>query len=130
MRANMLARCGKGFKQFLQKGAAYAGRQAIYSYYFHRHERLRSCLANNGGPRSRLYCLWGEEFELHPSLKGVSEELLLLGIHEPIATNAYFEHLRPGDHVVDVGPNIGYWLCLARKAIGKSGRIVGFEPAT
>jgi len=36
--------------------------------------------------------------------------------------------LRPGMNVVDVGANLGYYALLAAKAVGKSGRVWGFEP--
>lgn len=38
------------------------------------------------------------------------------------------ELLRPGMNVVDIGANIGYYALLAAKAVGKSGRVWGFEP--
>jgi FkbM family methyltransferase len=69
-----------------------------------------------------------KDFELHPSMQGVSEELVLYGVHEPVATRVYREALSPGDQVIDVGSNIGYWLLLAANRIGSSGRILGFEP--
>jgi FkbM family methyltransferase len=68
-------------------------------------------------------------FKLHPSKKGVSEELYLFGMHEPLSTRCYLECLAPGDHVIDVGSNIGYYVLLAAQKVGSRGRIVGFEPA-
>ena len=68
------------------------------------------------------------DFELHPSMVGLSEELILFGAHEPLATRIYLEHLSPGDHVIDVGSNIGYWLLSARHRVGATGRVLGFEP--
>jgi FkbM family methyltransferase len=70
-----------------------------------------------------------QEFELHPSREGVSEELLLFGVHEPLATEHYLRMLSPGDHVLDVGANLGYFLLTALSAIGTSGRALCFEPA-
>jgi FkbM family methyltransferase len=71
----------------------------------------------------------GKEFELHPSNKGVSEELFRFGIHEPMGTECYLQYLSLGDHVLDVGSNIGYFLRVASEKIGPSGRFLGFEPA-
>ena len=50
-------------------------------------------------------------------------------MHEPYATTAYLKYLSPGDHVIDVGSNLGYYLLLAARRIGSSGRLLGFEPA-
>jgi len=36
--------------------------------------------------------------------------------------------LEPGMNVVDVGANLGYYTLLAAKAVGKTGRVWGFEP--
>ena len=68
-------------------------------------------------------------FTLHPSKKGVSEELYLFGVHEPVSTRCYLDCLAPGDDVIDVGSNIGYYALLAAGKVGSRGRIVGFEPA-
>lgn len=37
--------------------------------------------------------------------------------------------LRPGDLYVDVGGHIGYLAALAAQAVGRSGRVIAFEPA-
>ena len=60
-----------------------------------------------------------QDFELHPSGRGVSEEMAFFGTHEPVATEAYLEHLREGDHVLDVGANLGYYLLLAARSAGE-----------
>ena len=36
--------------------------------------------------------------------------------------------LEPGMKVVDAGANLGYYTLLAAKAVGKAGRVWGFEP--
>ena len=71
-----------------------------------------------------------QEFELHPSGMGLSEEMALFGTHEPVATRVYLEHLNEGNHVLDVGSNLGYYLLLAAHAVGARGQVLGFEPAT
>ena len=60
--------------------------------------------------------------------EGLTEELLLYGIHEPFSTDAYNNTLKPGMQVLDVGTNIGYYILVAANAIGDSGKIIGFEP--
>jgi FkbM family methyltransferase len=55
--------------------------------------------------------------------------MLMFGVHEPLATRLYLEDLSPGAHVLDVGANIGYFPLVTSRAIGPSGRLLGFEPA-
>jgi FkbM family methyltransferase len=69
------------------------------------------------------FTLW-----LHPSLEGINEELLLWRTHEPLASRLYSELLREGDHVIDVGANIGYYVAIARQRIGSTGRVIALEP--
>jgi len=37
--------------------------------------------------------------------------------------------LRPGDTYVDVGANVGYYVVVAARRVGPSGRVVAFEPS-
>jgi len=60
--------------------------------------------------------------------QGIVEELLLFGSHEPVCTKLYRDRLRPGDVVLDVGTNLGYYLAIASSVIGSTGCIFGFEP--
>ena len=53
---------------------------------------------------------------------------IALGTFEPLETEWLLEHLRPGDHFVDVGANIGYFSVLAAKRVGALGRVSSFEP--
>jgi FkbM family methyltransferase len=50
-------------------------------------------------------------------------------VHEPVSTRHYLDCLLPGDHVLDVGSNIGYYALLAAERVGPSGRIIGCEPS-
>ena len=68
-------------------------------------------------------------FKLHPSKRGVSEELYLFHVHEPTSTEKYLACLSHGDHVLDVGSNIGYYAVLAADKVGRTGRVIGCEPS-
>jgi FkbM family methyltransferase len=94
---------------------------------FERFQRKRSLQSISSAPLSRIHFL-GAEFELHPTNKGLSEELVMYGSHEPIATSAYVEALAPGGHVIEIGANIGYWLLLASRKVGDTGQVMAFEP--
>lgn len=48
--------------------------------------------------------------------------------YEKAVTDAIITALRPGDVFLDVGANIGYFSTLAARLVGKSGRVIAFEP--
>lgn len=72
--------------------------------------------------------IFGRHIELSKRRSGLTEELILYGLHEPACTEAYLSHLKPGDTVCEVGTNIGYYAYAAESRIGPSGFILGFEP--
>jgi FkbM family methyltransferase len=117
----------KAVRMLADQGPAFTLRRAIWRLHYERFERQRKQLA--GHLQMPIVPFLGNDFELHRSNEGVSEELRLFGVHEPSATSAYLQHLSPGDHVIDVGSNLGYYLLLAARRIGSSGRLLGFEPA-
>jgi len=72
--------------------------------------------------------IFGTNLTLPPRRrKGIAEELLLYGVHEPAATAQYQRLLSPGMAVVDVGTNLGYYLAVASARLGSEGRIIGIE---
>ncbi len=48
--------------------------------------------------------------------------------YEPITTRAFLGALAPGAVVVDVGANLGYYTCIAAKAVGPNGHVHAVEP--
>ncbi|MBN1268939.1 MAG: FkbM family methyltransferase [Kiritimatiellae bacterium] len=65
---------------------------------------------------------------LDPRDVGISRDLYLEGIRERHATAAYMECLRPGQVVLDIGANIGYYVLIAAAGIGPSGHVFAVEP--
>jgi FkbM family methyltransferase len=62
----------------------------------------------------------------------VPRELLPQYLHqeyEPLTTHAFVAALHPGDVAVDVGANVGYFTCLAARAVGPQGVVHAVEPA-
>jgi len=49
-------------------------------------------------------------------------------VWEPTETRLFLDTIRPGDTVVDVGANVGYYTLLAAEAVGPTGRVFAFEP--
>ena len=48
--------------------------------------------------------------------------------YEKETTDAFKKYIRPGDTVIDVGANIGYFTLLAATLVGPKGRVFSFEP--
>ncbi len=48
--------------------------------------------------------------------------------YEPDVVRRFTSAIKPGDIVVDVGANIGYYTLVAARSVGKSGRVYAFEP--
>jgi len=70
----------------------------------------------------------GLEIYLIPSDVGISRELKVFKMHEPLATSILRGYLRRGMRVIDVGSNIGYYCLLEARAVGCEGRVVAIEP--
>src|SRR3954447_8208340 len=69
---------------------------------------------------------------LNDFLLDVPRELLPEYLHrdyEPITTRAVLAALPAGAVAVDVGANIGYFTCLAARAVGPRGVVHAIEPA-
>jgi FkbM family methyltransferase len=58
----------------------------------------------------------------------VQRELFLHGEYEPETTRELLTLVRPGQTVVDVGANIGYYTLVLAKAVGPGGTVHAFEP--
>ncbi len=75
--------------------------------------------------RSRVF---GHEMFLDPSDSIVSPFLLRDGYFEPYETAIIASQIRPGDVVLDIGANIGYYTLILARLVGETGRVYAFEP--
>jgi len=119
---------GKAFHHLIEDGPTSFFRRVVWRIHYENFQRVRKSRPECNGKSPGALRFLGKEFELHPSMAGLSEELVLFGSHEPLGRQLYLEQLSLGDHVLDIGSNLGYWLLMAEQAIGESGRILGFEP--
>lgn len=53
--------------------------------------------------------------------------LVSTGIFEAPLTKFFLTNVKPGNVVVDIGTNVGYFTVLASKLVGDQGRVIGFE---
>lgn len=57
-----------------------------------------------------------------------SLDLFINGIYEPYETELISSMIRPGNVVLDIGANIGYYTLILAKLVGQSGKVFAFEP--
>lgn len=71
----------------------------------------------------------GQKMFIDTRDSGVGFRLLSLQAYEPKLTELFKQVVMPGDVVVDIGANIGYFTLLASRLVGEQGRVYAFEPA-
>lgn len=78
--------------------------------------------------RSLVITVNGFRMEVDPLVGDVVQGLLCDGVYERAETELIQSVLGEGDVFLDVGGNIGYYTLLASGLVGKTGRVVVFEP--
>lgn len=53
---------------------------------------------------------------------------IAVGTHEKEAFRLFCSMIRPGQTVVDIGANVGFYTLAAARAVGPQGRVIAFEP--
>ncbi|GEM_PF-2836793 len=96
-------------------------------YHLGQWKRPLLTLLKYRSPRTHIY-IHEKEFYLSERWQGITEELVLTGVHEPCATNIYASLLSPGDVVLDIGSNCGYYLSIGDDILKGNGQLHGFEP--
>ncbi|MFO1046631.1 MAG: FkbM family methyltransferase [Geminicoccaceae bacterium] len=68
------------------------------------------------------------QMRLHEADELISRVLRRHRLWEAASSWFCLRHVRPGDHAVDVGANIGYYSLLLSRLAGESGQVDAFEP--
>lgn len=63
-----------------------------------------------------------------PCDDGISRDLFLYGEREEHAARCFMKYLKPGQIIVDIGSNIGYYVLFEAYFIRRTGRIFAIEP--
>jgi len=71
----------------------------------------------------------GSKMFLVPNDKGISPELLVFKIHEPLHTKLIKKEIKQGMTCLDVGSNIGYYASLESNLVGENGKVLCIEPS-
>lgn len=98
--------------------AFYFGIRRLYLFFFFRKAGLYTFEAL--GLHLPIY--------LDPKNGLVDEQIRWKGSFEPAILAYIQKHLSPGNTYVDIGLNIGQHALVAAATVGKSGRVIGYEP--
>lgn len=71
----------------------------------------------------------GYKMKVIPEDIGISKELMVFKIHEPLATEFVKRNIKNGMVCFDIGCNIGYYALLESYLVGNEGKVVAFEPS-
>ena len=73
----------------------------------------------------------GYKMNLHLHDKGISKELFTYGKREHLSTDLVLEGkvIKPGDVVLDLGANIGYYALMESMIVGGEGKVYAVEPS-
>lgn len=70
----------------------------------------------------------GMVLHLNPNDHGLSMDLAVEKIHEPVLLNLLCSTIKNGMTVIDIGANIGYYTILESYIVGNKGKVIAFEP--
>ena len=76
----------------------------------------------------KSFIVMGNTIAVFPRDPGISRELALYKVHEPLATKLLMETLKPGMNAVDIGGNIGYYAMMEARLVGPEGKVIAIEP--
>jgi FkbM family methyltransferase len=111
----------EGTSTLLAELLYYVSKPMLWAY-----ESVRWCWCGIRGQKS--FEVLGHQIAVFPKDSGISRELALHKVHEPLATRLLLETLKPGMNVVDIGSNIGYYALLEARLVGPQGLIIAIEP--
>lgn len=69
------------------------------------------------------------EMFIIPNDLGISRDLAIYKTHEPLTTRLMHKILKNGMVCLDIGSNIGYYVLLESRLVGKEGRVISIEPS-
>lgn len=97
----------------------------VFYYYNYRLLKVRSLDRN----KEQILTINGYKISIIPDDPGISSELRIFSVHEPITTQITLQELKEGMTCLDIGSNIGYYALMESKAVGNKGKVLAIEPS-
>lgn len=82
----------------------------------------------NDGPDRKLYQTFYNDFFWLKKGLYIDDCIINSGIFEDASTKIVKKFIRPGDTIINIGANIGYYSVIFGKLTGPEGRVFSFEP--
>ena len=95
-----------------------------FIYYFY-----KTLMEKIKGQNEKAITVNGYQMKLIPNDEGISKELRVFHVHEPLVTKIIKKEIKDGMTCVEVGCNIGYYALLESKLVGKNGKVIAIEPS-
>jgi len=111
-------------KYFLAVGGIKKIWKAVIFYLYDNIKRKNLDLS-----QERIVSVLDNKLETISNDKGISSELIIYKIHEPLTTSLIIKKLTKGMHCIDIGSNIGYYAILESSKIGNNGMVWSVEPS-
>jgi len=111
-------------KYFLVVGGIKKISKAIIFYLYDNIKRKNLDLS-----QERIVSILDSKLKTISNDEGISSELIIHKIHEPLTTSLIIKKLTKGMHCIDIGSNIGYYAILESSKIGNNGMVWSIEPS-
>lgn len=97
--------------------------------YFYRLRNLRYRILKSKTKSGILVRnIQGSRMQLRIDDEGISADLALDGIREPMSTKTVKEEVKKGYTVIEIGANIGYYALMESKLVESKGKVYAIEP--
>ena len=111
-------------KYFLRVGGIKKISKAMIFYLYDNIKRKNLDLT-----QEKIVSIFNNKIKTISNDEGISSELLIHKIHEPLTTSLILQKLTKEMHCVDIGSNIGYYALLESEKVGNDGTVWSIEPS-